>query len=318
VNTLLVTGASSFSATNFLELFATQWHSDFELIGTSRSQSSASNWSDYHRGDVVDEGFAKRLIETTNPTHVIHLAGNSNPGEAAEMFRVNLQGTWNLLLACTRLAIPPRVLLVGSAAGFGEMRYDESTLSGIRPANPNSLYGLVREQALEIGSFFRRNYQIPVVCCRTFNLIGPGLPDKYAPTAIIKRVLMAERQSWENFEIANGNHVRDFLDIRDACRAWKSILLHGSTERIYSVGSGRATTIRELMETILNCLGIEATISEAAQLGHPNRSQITRSVADICDLETDFHWAPDKTLRESVMDMISYLKHTVNHSTDSN
>lgn len=301
-----------------MDFFSLQTDLSFQCIGSSRSQPSSSKWSNYLIGDIVDANFATQLISETRPTHIIHLAGNSNPKEAAALFQVNLQGTWNLLSACTKLAMPPRVLLVGSAAGFGDMFDDEDSLSGMRTPNPNSLYGLVREQALQVGNFFKTNYQIPVISCRTFNLLGPGLPDKYAPTAIIKRILQSDRQSLMNFQIANGQYVRDFLDIRDACQAWASILLRGSIDRTYSVGSGRATTIQELTETIFSCLNIVGVNFESADLGQPNRSQIARSVADITDLVTDIQWTPSRTLHQSVMDMISHLQQTTNNLTDSN
>lgn len=277
----------------------------FEYHGTSRSVSESKAWTSYTVGDITDEHFVSSLVDQISPTHVLHLAGASNPQKAEELFRINLQGTWNLLSACTKLSSPPRILLVGSAAGFGEMQDQEDKLNGNRPARPNSLYGLVREQALGIGKFFLDIHQLPVLRCRTFNIVGPGLPNKYAPTAILERLLRAQSDALDSIAVGNLDHVRDFIDVRDACMAWNLILRTGKTSRIYSVGSGTPATIRQLTEEILKRLAVNIAITEVPVSMAVNRSQITRSVADIAELVADTAWQSRISFSDSVQDMLN-------------
>lgn len=308
MNKILVTGASSFSAAHFVEVLNADPNAHWECHGTSRSHSSSKLWSSYAVGDITDEQFVCSLMERLTPTHVLHLAGASNPQKPDELFRTNLQGTWNLLAACTKFPTPPRVLLIGSAAGFGDMRENEERLDGGRAPRPNSLYGLVREQSLGIGKLFSEIHQLPVTCCRTFNIIGPGLPNKYAPSAILERILKSKVAGAASISVGNLDYVRDFIDVRDACTAWKHILSSGKTDRIYSVGSGNPSTIRELTEVILNCLSLTSVVTEIPSTAAINRSQITRSVADIGELVADTAWQPRISLTQSVQDMLHHYK----------
>jgi GDP-4-dehydro-6-deoxy-D-mannose reductase len=309
-NRLLITGGSSFSAGHAAR-FLSQ-NSEFSVFGTSRRPSSLDVWEDYYLGDITDSDFVTDIVQKVNPTHVLHLSGSTNPGQTNELIQVNLTGTWYLLSACSKLRSGIRILLVGSAAGFGEMTPGETALSPQRPGKPSSLYGWIREKTFELTDLLEGGDDFAVKKCRTFNLLGPGLPDKYAPTAFIQRMLNRNRTDESPFLVKDGNCIRDFIDIRDACRAWINILQDGHPKTIYSVGRGVPVTILELCELIRDRLELSFEINCQASSHTHSRSRIHRSVADIKQLQQEINWNCRIGLEQSVDDMLEHARKPLN------
>ena len=303
---ILITGASSFSALHLTRLLATEPRSD--LYGTSRSHSQHACWKNYFVGDITDKSFIDNVVETTSPTHIFHLAGVTDTEKLDELLLVNLKGTWNLLKACRKLPESAKLLIVGSAASYGEMEPSEKSLPPSRPAKPNSLYGWVREKSFELASLLGDQSNLDIKFCRTFNLIGPGLPEKYAPTAIILRMLARSKSDSSVFSVACSDSVRDFVDVRDACRAWLGILESGETAKPYSIGSGIPVTILQLTELIRDRLGMTFPIASNNEIASAERSTIRKSIADTESLERDIKWTRYIKLEQSIDDMLSHLR----------
>jgi nucleoside-diphosphate-sugar epimerase len=309
---ILITGASSFSARHFGEYLLS--HTEFDLFGISRSDAPQIPWKGYFTGDVTNSQFIEQAVKTIQPTHVIHLAGATNSQDTSEMFQVNLQGTWNILQACGQLRDPIKVLLVGSAASFGEMDPTESALSAVREPRPNSLYGWLKEKSIELASLLTDRTYLDIKSCRTFNLIGPGLPQKYAAAAITARILSRSRSSLAPFLLQDGDAIRDFIDVRDACRAWLAILEQGRPSIPYSVGRGIPVTVHQLCISIRDQLGESFPIELENNSCRSSRSGIRRSVADTSELVRDTNWIPKIGFEQSVHDM---LLHAMQHKTDN-
>jgi hypothetical protein len=76
----------------------------------------------------------RRAVVAVQPDYILHLAASVDPSKAGELIDINVNGTWQLLSACDALGKPCAVLIVGSAASFGEMHPGESGLGGCRAA----------------------------------------------------------------------------------------------------------------------------------------------------------------------------------------
>jgi GDP-4-dehydro-6-deoxy-D-mannose reductase len=218
--------------------------------------------------------------------------------------QTNVMGVANLLEACEELCQKVDVLLVGSAASFGDMCFSEESLSGDRECKPTSLYGRTRQMQLELGQLADESKQVNVFLCRTFNLIGPGLSERYVPAALLKRIAEAHQRGKKQIAVRDLNVVRDFIDTRDAVSAYFAILKNGRTKYPYSVGTGKGVTIRHLAETIVREFGIRLVITDDQLSSSNPRSEISRSIADPTRLTDDTGWKPEFSLEQSIRDMI--------------
>lgn len=294
-----MTGASGFAAAWFFELFRSD--TAFELAGFSRTGSHplASRW--FH-GDIRNYDQVVRMIGEFRPDLVLHLAACADPTTPELLIDTNVGGTWNLLSACARLQQPCAALLVGSAASFGHMLPTESGLSAVRAARPDTIYGCSRQWQLEVGALFE---SLRVLQCRPFNIIGPGLPDRYAATAIALRML--RHADGTDFSVRNAAAVRDLIDVRDVVQAFRRILLHGRSMHPYSIGTGKGTSVLQLAGELAEICGRQVQIIEATGETGQDRSAGLRSIADSTDLQSDTGWTPQISRHQSLTELVERL-----------
>lgn len=274
-------------------------------------RNSCGDWIthvDLRIGDVTDLHLLSSILAESQPREIYHLAGSSKESHPQEMIETNVIGTLNLLQASEASCSESRILIVGSAAGFGEMRDGEVSLGPSRAAVPGSFYGISRETQLQVAAAASQKWGLHVCLCRTFNLLGPGLDLKYAPANLAQRMLLAVERKEPSFVVHNGDAVRDFLDIRDAVAAYRRIVTSGRPNFAYSVGSGIGVTIAELVNQLAMIVGFEGEIILEPGHGCPNRSGIRRSIADNSVLRDDTGWIPQISLKESLRDMITAMR----------
>ena len=279
---------------------------DVIIHGTARDSTSIEGLGDCSLCDFRNPDDIRRVINAVQPDQILHLAASSDSARPNDMLQINVSGTWHLLEACRKLQKPVDILLVGSAASFGEMRPDEVRLAGYRVCKPGSLYGLSRQTQLELGRITNGIDGVQIFLCRTFNLIGPGISDRYVPAALGKRIAAAAGKGLAELAIRDLDAVRDFIDVRDAVAAYVAILRKGRSGYAYSVGRGDPVTIRQLADILTKEQGSGVRLTDDSSHVGESRTGIQRSVADPSDLITETGWTPLYTLAESVRDMFSH------------
>ena len=302
-----ITGLSSSSGQCLAEMLASEIQgADVSGCGM-RPPTSQIRHGRYFQCDVTDRRALSEVLDSERPEQIYHLAGSSDAFDAGRMIQVNVAGTANLLQVCHEIGLrETKILLVGSAAGFGEMAEGEMSLSEIRQPRPESFYGMSRETAFEFGRLAAKSWGMSVFFCRPFNLIGPGLGQHYVPSALLMRMIRAKDVGQTKIAVRNLAAIRDFVDIRDAVRAYYGILTAGTMDIPYSIGTGIGITIRELAEEIADVLSLEIKISSEDDPDNAaGRSGIKRSVADIQTLRMRTGWFPRISLRESITDMVA-------------
>src|SRR5690606_35915596 len=145
--------------------------------------------------DITDGAAVHALLTDIAPDVVYHLAGWADVGGSwaspLEAFRVNAEGTLNVLLAAAEAGVQ-RVLAVSSADVYGIVTPEELPLtedSALRPASP---YAASKVAADYLGLQAWLGRQLPVVRVRAFNHLGPGQTDKFVAPALASRVARAE------------------------------------------------------------------------------------------------------------------------------
>jgi GDP-4-dehydro-6-deoxy-D-mannose reductase len=253
-------------------------------------------------GDAVGEA-----VRATAPEAIFHLAGLTDESRLAALIEVNVLGALRVIEAASRLAPPASVLLVGSAAVYPDLPDSAPCLDEDTPPRPATVFGLSRHAALEVGRIAAERRGLPVFLCRPFNLIGPGLSERFAPAAIAREALDLRRTGGRTLRVRNAGCVRDFVDVRDAVRAYLLIVERGRPSVPYNVCSGRGVSIRELAALLAEAAGVVAEIAESAANGQPSRSVVRRSVGCRERLRRDTGWTPAIPLRQSAADLVASL-----------
>jgi UDP-glucose 4-epimerase len=94
---------------------------------------------------------------------------------------------------------------------------------------------------------------IPYTVIRYHNVFGPGQVDHFIPDFI-------EKVKQGVFELHGHLNTRTFMYIEDACEATSRLIAtEKSTNQIVNIGNNRETTILEVAQFVLECLGYHDT-----------------------------------------------------------
>ena len=280
----LVTGGTGFLG---LQLARELVDAGFEVTAVGRSS-----------GDVTDPQAMRRLVAEARPTHVFHLAGIRD-GNLDELLRINVLGTLNALEAVATEAPDARVLVVGSAAEYGETTREP--IAEDHPLQPVTDYGVAKaaQELAAAAVATRRELQLTRV--RLFNVLGPGEPTSFVASAIASRIAAIQAgTAGPPLRTGDLSTRRDFVDVRDVARALRLAATHGDVGAVYNVCSGTATPIRKLVEELLAAAGLDLALDSTPELAALN---VRGNAGSAERLRTATGWETKRSLRESLADV---------------
>ena len=244
------------------------------------------------KGDLLDPSVAGELIESTRPTHLLHLAWYTEHGlfwEAPENLPW-VEASLRLWRAFASSDGAERFVGVGSCA---EYEWSEPVLSeSSTPLRPASLYGVCKDatrRALEAAS---ERADISFAWGRVFFIYGPD----EASGRLVPSVADALAEG-RPARTSDGEQVRDFLHIDDAARAMAA-LVESDVRGAVNIGSGEGVAVREIVEA----LGRLAGRPELIELGAVPRPEgdPPEIVADASRLRDEVGWAPQIGLEQGL------------------
>jgi nucleoside-diphosphate-sugar epimerase len=165
----LVTGATGFIGWHLVNALLAE---GVEVVGLRRPSSDISRLAGrgvkWVRGDVRVAESLRPAVERVDA--VYHLTGLTASLGRRQFFRVNEQGTRNLLSACAARPNPPVVILVSSLAAAGPARAGRP-LTEDSPSCPVSQYGKSKRAAELAAHEFADS--VPVTIVRPPLVFGP-------------------------------------------------------------------------------------------------------------------------------------------------
>jgi UDP-glucose 4-epimerase len=253
---ILVTGGAGFIGSHLVAKLAEQ--GNYVRVLDNLSTGKLSNIDallkdglvDFVKGDIRDVSTVKAAVSGVDV--VFHLAAQIsvplsilNPKLNHE---INVVGTSNLLNASKREGVG-KFVFISSCAVYGEPVY--LPIDETHPTNPISPYAeskLISEQEC-----LRRSpeHEIETVVVRFFNVYGPkqGLNDY---SGVIVKFIEKIKQKLPLTIFGDGQQTRDFVFVQDIADA---LLLasqnNDANGQIFNIGTGKATTIKSLAETLL-------------------------------------------------------------------
>ena len=191
--------------------------------------------------DVTDPDAVRTAFQhPAQPDAVYHLAALSHVGESwkapALAFRVNAEGTLNVLRACVDLKIE-RVLIVGSAEEYGKVDAADLPLPETAPLRPITPYGTARFAAdyLALQAFI--GDELGVIRARPFGHTGPGQEPRFVTPALASRIRGPSETGSPRSRSARSTPVRDLSNVRDVVRAYRLLVERGEPGEVYNVCS---------------------------------------------------------------------------------
>jgi GDP-4-dehydro-6-deoxy-D-mannose reductase len=212
--------------------------------------------------DLTDREKVFDTIKRFKPDHLYHLAAQSSVSYSwenpIETFRVNVFGGVNILEGLRAFCPECRVLMVCTAEEYGGAN-SNGTGSKDKPINenfriyPQNPYAISKSALDFFSSVYSTAYGLPVFISRSFNHTGPGQSERFVASDFARQIALIDRGMQEPvIRAGNIECYRDFLDVRDAVKAYSYIINRGNKGEVYNVCSGKKTKISDLLDILIS------------------------------------------------------------------
>jgi len=303
---ILVTGAAGFAGSHLLDLLA---HDGADLVawrrpdGAPPHEISGTRWEPV---DLLDRAAVAQAIARLRPSVIYHCAGWAHVGRSWDSteptFAINVRGTHHLLDALDRTGDQVRVLIPSSALIYATA---DEALTETHPLVPASPYGLSKLAQEMLGA--RANGRVAVMIARAFNHFGPRQHPHFAASSFARRIADIEQGRWEpTISVGNLDAQRDLTDVRDTVRAYRTILERGRPGRPYNVCSGRAITIRHLLDLLVARARVPVTVTIDPARYRQNDTPLL--LGDPTRLRSELGWMPVIPLEQTIDDLLEYWR----------
>lgn len=224
-------------------------------------------------------------------------------------FEVNIGGTFNVLEACINNGVK-RLVYSSSASVYGDAVQEPMTEE--HPFNNTNFYGATKIAGEQMcRSLYHRHKTTPqhfdYVGLRYMNVYGPRQDYRGAYIAVIMKVLDQLDRGLPPVIYGDGSQAYDFVYVTDCARANVCAMKSNSSDNYYNVGTGIRTSVKELVELILEISGADQPIQYHAdgltfvknRIGCPARAEaeigFTADVALRRGLEELVRWRTSHT-----------------------
>src|SRR3989442_11280132 len=206
------------------------------LAPSARESDAAVTW---HQVDLMDPAQTARLLETVQPTHLLHLAWYVLPGQLATAPE-NFQWVQASLELLRRFGEGGgrRVVMAGSSYEY-DWRHGYCA-EAVTPTVPATYYGACKLALAQLLDGFATQSGLSHAWPRIFFLYGPREHPKRLVSSVIRSLLLGEPA-----RCSHGRQIRDYLHVQDVADALVA-LLHSDVRGSINIGSGIPVTRREI------------------------------------------------------------------------
>ena len=304
---VLVTGGAGFIGSHLADALVKAGHSVVVVdnLSTGKRENIPSH-AEFLELDLVRSDFLDSL-PSGDFDAVCHLAAQSSGPASAEMpyydLQVNAASTLLLSRWCLQRAVS-RFLYASSMAIYGNA--ESVPVKEDAPCIPRSYYGiskLASEHLLRLAAA----EGLRVTNLRMFSVYGPGqnlgnLKQGMASiylAYLLRGVEVPVTGSFERF--------RDLVYIDDVVDAWlRALVLPVTPAEAYNIGSGRPTTVRELLTALLKAMDLPSDYPIRELPG--SISDQFGLYANISAAHRDLQWQPTVLLSDGLKRMVAWAR----------
>jgi UDP-glucose 4-epimerase len=301
----LVTGGAGFVGGHLLDALIASDHEvlviDNFFAGRREHVPAGAELVEMDLGKVEEER-AFREIREFAPDYAVHLAAIhhipyclAHPGET---FQSNVRSTDIVVRALDGL--PTRKIIAASTADVypnTDTVHVETELPA--PSNSYGLSKLLTEEIVACG--VRTNLSLSGVVLRFFNIYGTRETNSHVIPRIIELLRDASAP-----EIRMGylGGTRDFVHVADVVGAILAALqFDGERFEVFNVGTGTPTSVRRVLELLMQAAGDDREIIEDQARFRPfDRKSLT---AGISKITTTLNWSPLRKVEDGLAPLLT-------------
>ena len=255
--------------------------------------------------DILFKNSVESVFAKYNPKTVFNLAAYgayARQNQANLIYETNLIGAVNVLEQCKNVKA---YVHAGSSSEYG---YNSENPSETSELIPNSHYAVSKASVSYLVKYYAQVHQTPCVNLRLYSVFGPWEePDRLIPK-LIENISQGSLPPLVNPDIS-----RDFVFTDDCIEAFINAAFYMNSEiqgRSINIGTGKKTTIKELVETATQIKGLNCTPVWGSM---ENRKwDLENWYGNYAAAKALIHWEPTTTLRDGLIKTFDWQE-TVNY-----
>jgi dTDP-glucose 4,6-dehydratase len=206
---------------------------------------------------------------------------------------------WNTLEGVERDAF--RFLHVSTDEVYGTLG-PEGYFTEESPYRPNSPYAASKAASDHLVRAYHHTYGLPTLTTNCSNNYGPyQFPEKLIPLVITNALAGKPLPVY-----GDGQQVRDWLYVKDHCRAIERVLERGTPGEVYNVGGHNERTNLDVVRTI--CALLDDTVPDSPHAPHEGLVEFVtdrpghdrRYAIDAGKIERELGWTPQETFESGM------------------
>ena len=324
---ILVTGGAGFIGSNFIRYALEQdlglMVVNLDLLTYAGSLENLKELPDEGRhifveGDICNSDLVGQLLREHQVDTIVNFAAESHVDRSIAgplpFVQTNVVGTATLLDEARKYWLREREWTreevrfhhISTDEVFGALSPGEPAWKEENPYAPNSPYAASKAASDHLARAYAHTYGLPVTITNCSNNYGPyQFPEKLIPLMIQNALLGKPLPVY-----GNGQQIRDWLFVKDHCRAIWLVLTEGRPGETYNIGGGNQPTNLELVKRV--CGILDEIIPDSPQVPHENLITFVkdrpghdfRYDMDFRKIKGELGWEPaldlERGLRETV------------------
>lgn len=318
---IIVTGGCGFIGSNFIQYLLEQPDFTGRIINVDKLTYAGNPENltgiaekffkqyDFIKADICDREAMSEIFNNYKIDTVCHFAAESHVdrsiAEPDSFIKTNIFGTFNLLeLSRNRVDLFHHISTDEVYGSLGEDGFFAETT----PYRPNSPYSASKASSDHLVRAYNKTYSLPVTISNCSNNYGPyQFPEKLIPLIILNSL---EGKPLPVY--GDGRNVRDWLYVKDHCRAVWLIMKNGKRGETYNIGGNCEMRNIDVVRMICDIMDEMAPRDDSM----PRRDMITfvkdrpghdlRYAIDFSKLQKELDWHPDESFESGIRKTIKW------------
>ena len=309
---VLVTGGAGFVGSTIVDHYVAAGYDvtvvDNMCKGGGGRPINVNKRAHFYQADITDTACIAHIFDEVRPQIVNHQAAQSSVAVSTRNAlldaQVNILGLLNILTNCVRVGVD-KIVFASSGTVFGTphiVPVDEQ-----QPLHPESPYGITKMAGESYIRYWHKAYGLSYTILRYSNTYGPRQNpngDAGVIATFTKRFLVHEPVCFAG----NGEQRKDYVYVGDIARANILALDRGDND-VFCIATGRATSVKEIYQTLVKIIGYEVEIVYA-----PKRiGDIPFAYFNPTKAERILGWKANVSLEEGIRTTVDFFRQTMSH-----
>ncbi|MGC6443296.1 MAG: GDP-mannose 4,6-dehydratase [Rubripirellula sp.] len=258
-----------------------------------------------HYGDLDDTTTIRRILSSTAPDEVYHLAGQSHVGLSFEIPETTCQftamGTLKLLEILRDLPKQPKLLHISSSEIFGRPATSPQNESTSR--DPVTPYGIAKNFATQMVKLYRESFGLFACNAICYNHESPRRGETFVTRKITLGAAAIALGLQDKLVLGSLDAKRDWGFAPEYVQAMWLMMQHSSADD-YVLATGVSHSIEDFLDAAFRAVDLDWKQHIEQDERYMRPAEVSQLVGDASKAESQLGWKSTYTLDKIVNSMV--------------